>query len=100
MTKVTSPGHLSCLDEPVGLQIYVEPGCVSCGRALELAGDVARQYPGLIVEVIDISDGEREVPEDVFAVPTYVLNGKVVSLGNPSESDLSELVEAALAPGP
>jgi hypothetical protein len=83
----------------MALEIYVEAGCWSCDKALLLAEEIARRFPALIVEVIDVGDVESAVPEDVFAVPTYVLNGKVVSLGNPSESDLSELVQAALARG-
>ena len=97
MTQVTSPGSQACLDRVVGLEIFVEAGCLSCGRAFELAEGVARLYPGLSVDMIDISDTEREVPEDVFAVPTYVLNGRVVSLGNPSPEDLAAKIDAALA---
>jgi hypothetical protein len=83
----------------MALEIYVEAGCWSCDKALLLAEEIAHRFPALIVEVIDVGDVEGEIPDDVFAVPTYVLNGKVVSLGNPSESDLSDLVEAALTRG-
>ncbi|HEU0073778.1 MAG TPA: thioredoxin family protein [Dehalococcoidia bacterium] len=81
----------------MALEIYIEAGCSSCGRALALAQEVAQLYPGLIVEVVDISETERSVPDSVFAVPTYVLDGKVVSLGNPSPTELTSMIESALA---
>jgi predicted thioredoxin/glutaredoxin len=81
----------------MSLEIYVEAGCHSCVRALELAAEVIRLYPKLIVEVVDISQTESIVPDSVFAVPTYVLDGRVVSLGNPSQDELSALIESALA---
>ena len=81
----------------MSLEIYVEAGCLSCGRALELAEEVTRLYPRLMVEVVDISQTERVLPDSVFAVPTYILDGRVVSLGNPSQVELSALIELALA---
>ncbi len=30
------------------------------------------------------------LPEDVFAVPTYLLNGRVISLGNPTRIELCD----------
>lgn len=84
----------------MSLEIYVEAGCSSCGRAFELASQVSQRYPGFAVEVVDISDTEKTLPDAVFAVPTYVLDGAVVSLGNPSECELSRMIEAALAERP
>lgn len=37
-----------------------------------------------MVEVRLIQSGEGELPESVFATPTYLLNGQRWSLGNPS----------------
>ncbi len=84
----------------MSLEVYVEAGCTSCNRAFEIAEEVAQMYPALSVEVIDISETQRSVPEAVFAVPTYVLDGKVVSLGNPSTADLRQMIDAALASRP
>lgn len=66
------------------LDIYVIPGCLGCDRASQLAKDVrARSLPSIEVNLIDLSDPVVVRPEAVFAVPTYLLNGKVLSLGNP-----------------
>jgi hypothetical protein len=81
----------------MALEIYVEAGCATCDRAWDLADEVARSYPALSVEVIDISNTERDVPEAVFAVPTYILDGDVISLGNPSGEELRARLDLALA---
>lgn len=78
------------------LKIFVEPHCESCERALELASEISARFPALHVEVVDMSRPEVERPDYVFAVPTFVLNGRVFSLGNPRRSRLAAAVEAAL----
>lgn len=70
------------------LRIYVAPYCESCQEALRLADAVRQKYAGVEVEVVDLGDAESQNSDDVFSVPTYLLNGKVISLGNPSLVDL------------
>jgi hypothetical protein len=67
----------------VRLEIYVTSECAGCQEALRIA-DLARGIPGLSVGVVTLDDGLQEVPANVFAVPTYLLDGQVVSLGNPA----------------
>ena len=82
---------------PVELEVFIESGCLSCDRAVRLAKDVETDYPQLSVRVIDIG-GDATRPEEVFAVPTFMLNGRVVSLGNPSVSELCSEIDALLGP--
>jgi predicted thioredoxin/glutaredoxin len=86
-------------DMKTRLRIFVEPGCEGCHRALSLAGAIRDRFPALEVEVVDLSAPEAHRPEYVFAVPTFVLNGRVLSLGNPRPSRLVAAVEAALREG-
>ena len=81
----------------VRLDVYVENGCRFCERAMEIAQEIDEAYPRISVRVIDVTeaDGRRT---DVFAVPTFVLNGEVVSLGNPKRTDLCRAIEGLLAP--
>ncbi len=58
--------------------------------------EIARQFPQLITEIINLDEPGAEKPEEVFAVPTYVLDGKVVSLGNPYREQMSAKIKAAL----
>ena len=71
------------------LEIYVAPDCFGCETARGLASMVrALDRPDLDVRVVDLSCPGAIRPAEVFAVPTYVLNGRVISLGNPDQEDL------------
>lgn len=84
---------------PAVLQVFVEPTCETCRRAIVLAEGVDQAYPQLAVRIVDIREPEAE-RDDVFAVPTFVLNDRVLSLGTPLESKLREEIELLLrAPG-
>jgi hypothetical protein len=45
-----------------------------------------------IVEVVDTACTSADLPEDLFAVPSWYLNGRRVSLGNPTFDELLALV--------
>ena len=79
------------------LRIYVGKHCWSCEEAVRLAKEVQRKFAALHVDVIDL-DAEGTVNlDDVFSTPTYVFNGRTISLGNPSLEKLSAIVSASLA---
>lgn len=77
------------------LEVFVQPGCERCERAQHLAREVDAEYPRLTVRVVDVSETPSR-PADVFAVPTFLLNGRLFSLGNPAPSHLYEGIEALL----
>jgi hypothetical protein len=77
--------------QPLRLEIYVSSECSNCQEALLIA-EQARGIAGLEVDVVHIDDPDCLVPPSVFAVPTYILDGRVVSMGNPArEAFLAEL---------
>jgi len=79
------------------LEIYVGPACFASDTARRLAEAVrARARPGLDVRLVDLAEPGAVRPPAVFAVPTYLLDGRVISLGNPEEAWL--LAEVGLAP--
>jgi hypothetical protein len=49
--------------------------------------------PQVEVNLIELTD---DIPESVFAVPTYLLDGATLFLGNPSEAELFERLETRL----
>ncbi len=59
--------------------------------------EIAQQFPQIVTEIINLDEQNAEKPEEVFAVPTYMLDGKVVSLGNPYREQMSAKIKAALA---
>jgi glutaredoxin len=64
------------------LEIYVASDCDNCEEALRIA-ELAREVDGIDVAVIDLDEADQTVPLRVVAVPTYLLDGRIVSLGNP-----------------
>jgi len=78
------------------LQIYVDATCTVCCEARRLAAYVTQELPHLRVAVIDVSRDEARIPKQVFAVPTYVMNGITLWLGNPHEIELVERLKAEM----
>lgn len=70
------------------LKIYVAEGCSGCLEARHTAFQIKQDYPELSVKVIDIGSAGESIPDDVFATPTYMLNNRIVSLGNPDPTDI------------
>lgn len=83
------------------LEIYVSADCPGCARAREIATSLGGEVPGVRIEVIDLDEVRAgQLPDGVVAVPAYVLDGAVISLGNPRLSSLRErLAGATDAPG-
>ncbi len=69
---------------PTMLDIYVGPNCFGCDTARAIAHEMqAFTLSEVQIHVIDLGDPTSVRPASVFAVPTYLLNGRVLSLGNP-----------------
>ncbi len=80
------------------LEVYVGPACLASETARSLAEAMrARARPGLEVRLVDLGEPGAVRPPAVFAVPTYLLDGRVISLGNPDEAWLLERLEASAA---
>lgn len=68
------------------LQVYITTDCWTCEVTDRIVADVTEGFSDLDVELLDMTN--RELPDNVFAVPTYLLNGRVISLGNPTREEL------------
>lgn len=68
------------------LHVYVMSDCRGCERAQEIAHTVQSQVAGIDVHILDLA--EHPAPPEVFSVPTYLLDGTVISLGNPDPGAL------------
>ncbi len=78
------------------LKIFVSENCHGCDEALSVAAKIEQKHSKFLdVEIIDITDARAVVPEAVFATPTFMLNGRIVSLGNPSPKDITQWVAQA-----
>ena len=78
----------------VTLKVYVEEDCWSCSESRRIVQEIALQFPQVAIELIDLSSQHH--PDNVFAAPTYMLNGRIISLGNPYPKDLKQKLQDAL----
>jgi alkyl hydroperoxide reductase subunit AhpF len=85
--ETTTPDRLKRQEAPC-LEVYVSSQCLNCDEAVRLAEEAAARYPNVAVRVVDLDLYGGPPPDPVVAVPTYVLNGRVVSLGNPYPEEL------------
>jgi hypothetical protein len=70
------------------LDVYVAENCFGCEEARRLADVVASRFALLSVRVVDLEREPHARPDAVVAVPSYVLDGRVISLGNPRQTEL------------
>lgn len=80
---------------PITIAIYVAQHCSNCAYAYEIAAEIRRQFPHVYVRMIEMETTTEVIPEVVFATPTYLLNGRVWSLGNPSRAKIQETLATA-----
>ena len=78
------------------LEIYITDHCANCQEAVVIA-EQAGGITGLEVTVVNLDAPGQRIPPQVFATPTYVLNGLVVSLGNPERDGFLAGLRAELA---
>lgn len=78
----------------VTLEVFVEENCWSCSESRRIVEALAPQFLEVAIELVNLSPQNR--PDDIFAVPTYKLNGKIVSLGNPYPQELRNKIQEAL----
>ncbi len=78
----------------VKLQVYITENCWTCAESQLIAAEMAGEFPQINVEILDMTRAKR--PDNVFAVPTFLLNGRVVSLGNPHRHILKQKVQTEI----
>src|SRR6478735_10697177 len=79
------------LQPPFVLRVFISGRCPLTAHVALVTAEVHRQLPSVHVEIIDVDTTQEALPDAVFSVPTYTLNGRVVSLGNPDARFVHEL---------
>ncbi|MGB3716223.1 MAG: thioredoxin family protein [Candidatus Promineifilaceae bacterium] len=70
------------------LDVYIEDTCWACSESRRIVADIAHRVPDVDIELRNLDDARR--PSAVFATPTYVLDGRVIYMGNPTREELIE----------
>ena len=73
------------------LTVFVSDHCFNCKESLQVAEEIRQKYPDIIVNVFNVDHARPNV--DIFAVPTYALNGRVVFLGNPTDDQIASVLD-------
>lgn len=81
----------------VNVTIYVMQDCANCTYAYTVAEEIQRMFPQVVVRFVDMAAPGEEIPDVVFATPTYLLNGRLWSLGNPSSTQVSDTLRRLMA---
>lgn len=78
----------ACTQAP-HLTVLVAKHCAACERTPQVLESITALVPGLIVTVIDVD--ESPIPDGITLIgtPTYLVGGRVVSLGNPDPQQLA-----------
>jgi hypothetical protein len=93
--EVDDPGVDVAVGADVGVAVAVGARKRFSPKAV-LAELAAVRYPCVTVQVVDLDEELAPLPEFIVAVPTYVFEGRVIWLGNPSPEELfARLGEAA-----
>ncbi len=80
----------------VTLQIYIQAHCYTCEHSKAMANQLRKEFPTVQLEFVDFADATATKHPNVFATPTFVLDGTVVSLGNPEMDRIRYLLRQAL----
>lgn len=75
------------------LHVYVTETCWACRETRIIVADITPQFPEMEIELRDVTDERR--PTQVFATPTYILDGQTIFLGNPTREELIQKIESA-----
>ena len=81
----------------IKLQVYTSADCWSCQETERIVSDMTSEFPDVAFEMLEME--AVQLPDNVFAVPTYVLDGRVISLGNPTRADLRQWLHSARLKG-
>lgn len=78
------------------VEIYVADHCMVCEYAYEVADTIRADFPEVDLEIVNFEDPSQQIPDLVFATPTYLLDGRLWSLGNPSPEDVQNRLSQAV----
>jgi predicted thioredoxin/glutaredoxin len=76
------------------LRIYVSKHCWGCQEARKIAGEIRVEFPDVQVALVERESAERW-PDEIIATPAFMLDGKLVSWGNPTRERLRSLLAGA-----
>ena len=82
----------------IKLDVYISDDCWTCEETRNIITEITSEFPAVDIACIDLQ--KHSAPTCVFATPTYVLNDKVIYMGNPTREELKAKLHMALTTNP
>lgn len=77
------------------IEIYKTPQCGRCPSVIELLEEIVSEYEEVEIEIIDAEeDRMRALANDVFSVPTVIIDGETKLTGVPAREDIVSEISA------
>jgi glutaredoxin len=76
------------------IEMYKTPECGRCPSVIELLEGIVSEYEDVELEIVDAQeDRMRALSNDVFSVPTVIINGETKLTGVPTRDDVVSAIE-------
>jgi predicted thioredoxin/glutaredoxin len=86
------------MDQGHQVTIYLAQHCQTSTYAYQVAEEIRQAFPHVQVRLVDLEQTTEPIPEAVFATPTYLLDGRLWSLGNPAPEQVKETLSRLSLP--
>ncbi|AAL81581.1 glutaredoxin/thioredoxin-like protein [Pyrococcus furiosus DSM 3638] len=82
------------------IEVITAPGCPYCPIAVQMAREIEKKYPGVIVRELSVAtpEGRRKAMEhNILGTPTILINNRVEFIGVPRFIDFERRVRELLS---
>lgn len=77
------------------IEMFKTPDCGRCPSVIELLEEIVAERDDVELEIVDAQeDRMRALSNDVFSVPTVIINGETKLTGVPTREDVVSAIEA------
>jgi hypothetical protein len=73
------------------IRVFIDEYCLGCQRAQRLVNRVQSSDLDADIGTVLVDEG-AEIPDSLFALPTWYVDGQIWMLGNPSWDELKEFL--------
>lgn len=74
------------------LDIFVGGRCPICQSALAGLQNLRRELPNVHINVIDLDAPNTPKPDNIIAIPSFVINGYLIATGNLKVDELKKFI--------
>lgn len=77
------------------IEMFKTPQCGRCPSVIELLEEIVAEHEDVELEIVDAQeDRMRALSNDVFSVPTVIIDGETKLTGVPTEEEVVSAIQA------